>query len=81
MPATTRRIEKKGQRAPRSVDNYRMKGGISGAAYCGCDAVYQNKRWSRLQQVEPSSREQVRLSGLPPAGPEDRQRTVQVVQR
>lgn len=57
MVTTSRRTEEKGQRTPRSSDNYRMKGGISGAAYCGCGAVYQNKRWSRLQQVALSSRE------------------------
>lgn len=43
---TSRRTEEKGQRTPRSLDAYEEKGGIKGAAYCSCGAVFSNKRWS-----------------------------------
>src|SRR6185369_10275932 len=34
-----------GDRTPRSMDTYMEKEGIKGIAYCGCGAVFHNKRW------------------------------------
>lgn len=45
MVTTIRKAEEKGQRTPRSQDAYGSKGGVSGAAYCECGAVFSNKRW------------------------------------
>lgn len=45
MATTIRRTEEKGQRTPRTLDAYQEKGGVRGAAYCGCGAVFSNKRW------------------------------------
>jgi hypothetical protein len=45
MVTTIRKAEEKGQRTPRSLDTYGRKGGVSGAAYCQCGAVFSNKRW------------------------------------
>lgn len=45
MVTTNKRMGEKGQRTPRSMDAYQEKGGIKGAAYCSCGAVYLNKRW------------------------------------
>lgn len=45
MVTTVRKTEEKGQRTPRSLDVYRSKDGVSGAAYCECGAVFSNKRW------------------------------------
>lgn len=45
MATANRRTGEKGQRTPRSMDAYRGKGGIRGAVYCQCGAVYRNKRW------------------------------------
>jgi len=45
MVTTSRKIEEKGQRTPRSLDAYEEKGGVKGASYCSCGAVFSNKRW------------------------------------
>jgi len=45
MVTTSRKTEEKGQRTPRSMDAYQEKGGVKGAAYCSCGAVFRNKRW------------------------------------
>jgi hypothetical protein len=45
MVTTIRKTEEKGQRTPRSMDVYRSKDGVGGAAYCECGAVFSNKRW------------------------------------
>lgn len=46
MKATSsRRMEEKGQRTPRSLDAYQEKEGVKGAAFCACGAVYRNKSW------------------------------------
>lgn len=57
MVNTLRKTKEKGQRTPRSLDVYQTKGGISGAAFCQCGAVFQNKRW-RCGSREPTSNEQ-----------------------
>lgn len=49
-----RRSEEKGQRTPRSLDAYLDKDGVKGAAYCGCGAVFRNKRW--VQEASDSAR-------------------------
>lgn len=46
MVTVSRRTGEKGQRTPRSLDAYQEKGGVSGASYCSCGAVFRNKRWS-----------------------------------
>lgn len=45
MVTTIKRTKEKGQRTPRSMDAYGGKGGVEGAAYCECGAVFRNKRW------------------------------------
>lgn len=46
MVTTTRRIEEKGQRTPRSKDTYAgERVGHGGSCYCDCGAVFENKRW------------------------------------
>lgn len=45
MTTVSRRTGEKGQRTPRSMDAYQEKGGVRGAAYCSCGAVFNNKRW------------------------------------
>ena len=45
MVTTIKRTKEKGQRTPRSMDTYKITGGVEGAAYCECGAVYRNKRW------------------------------------
>jgi NMD protein affecting ribosome stability and mRNA decay len=47
MVTTIKRTKEKGQRTPRSMDAYKEKGGLEGAAYCECGAVFRNKRWYR----------------------------------
>jgi NMD protein affecting ribosome stability and mRNA decay len=47
MVTANRRTGEKGQRTPRSMDAYQEKGGVKGAAYCSCGAVFRNKRWCR----------------------------------
>jgi hypothetical protein len=45
MVTKIKETEGKGERTPRSLDVYRSKEGVSGAAYCECGAVFSNKRW------------------------------------
>ena len=45
MVTTLKRTKEKGQRTPRSMDVYQGKGGVEGAAQCGCGAIFRNKRW------------------------------------
>ncbi|MHB8056687.1 MAG: BCAM0308 family protein [Desulfuromonadaceae bacterium] len=45
MVTTAGRTEEKGQRTPRSLDVYKESGGVKGGGYCGCGAVFINKRW------------------------------------
>lgn len=45
MVTTSRRTGEKGQRTQRSMDVYQEKGGVKGASYCSCGAVFSNKRW------------------------------------
>jgi len=45
MVTANRRTGEKGQRTPRSMDVYQEKGGVKGAVYCSCGAVFSNKRW------------------------------------
>jgi hypothetical protein len=45
MVTTTRKINEKGQRTPRSMNSYSEKGGTSEAAICACGAVFSNKHW------------------------------------
>lgn len=45
MATASRRTGEKGQRTPRSVDSYQEKGGVKGASYCSCGAVFRDKRW------------------------------------
>src|SRR5512140_1484066 len=45
MVTASRRTGEKGQRTPHSMDAYQEKGGVKGAAYCTCGAVFRNKRW------------------------------------
>ncbi|MDD2272197.1 MAG: BCAM0308 family protein [Desulfuromonadaceae bacterium] len=45
MVTTIRKTEEKGQRTPRSLDVYKESGGVKGGGYCGCGAVFSNKRW------------------------------------
>lgn len=47
MAIASRRTGEKGQRTPRSTNAYEEKGGVKGAAYCSCGAVFSNKRWYR----------------------------------
>lgn len=75
MVTTARKTEEKGQRTPRSRDNYRLKGGISGGAYCGCGAVYKNKRWSQSKHAAAPDQERMlvcpacrRIADRNPAG-------------
>ena len=49
MATASRRTGEKGQRTPRSKDTYQEKGGVKGAAYCSCGAVFSNKRWYRQE--------------------------------
>lgn len=51
MVTTSRRTEEKGQRTPRSMDAYQEKDGVKGGAYCGCGAVFRNKRWFSEESV------------------------------
>ncbi|BCS53102.1 BCAM0308 family protein [Geobacter sp. SVR] len=44
MVTTTRRIEERGQRTPRSLNPYDVEG-IRGTAFCECGAVFRSKRW------------------------------------
>ncbi|MBE0503809.1 MAG: hypothetical protein IBX46_06730 [Desulfuromonadales bacterium] len=45
MTNKNNRMEEQGQRTPRSLDAYQDKDGVKGTAYCGCGAVFRNKRW------------------------------------
>jgi hypothetical protein len=53
MVTTINRTKEKGQRTPRSLNAYDEKGGIEGAAYCECGAVFRNKRWSGESGLAP----------------------------
>lgn len=75
MATTIRRTEEKGQRTPRSLDAYQEKGGVKGTAYCGCGAVFSNKRWHSGASAESSREGQVlvcpacrRIADRNPAG-------------
>ncbi len=45
MVTANRRTGEKGQRTPHNLDSYQEKGGVKGAAYCSCGAVFRDKRW------------------------------------
>jgi hypothetical protein len=45
MGTANKRTGEKGQRTPRSKNANQEKGGVKGAAYCSCGAVFCNKRW------------------------------------
>lgn len=50
MVTTAGRTEEKGKRTPRSLDVYKESGGVKGGGYCGCGAVFSNKRWRHGEQ-------------------------------
>lgn len=50
MVTTVRKTEEKGKRTPRSLDVYKENGGVKGGGYCGCGAVFSNKRWRHGEQ-------------------------------
>lgn len=54
MVTTIKRTKEKGQRTPRSMDAYEGKGGVEGAVYCECGAVFRNKRWCREEGYVPA---------------------------
>jgi len=75
MVTTIRKTEEKGQRTPRSLDVYRSKDGVSGAAYCECGAVFSNKRWHFQESgISPHGEQRVvcpacrRIADRNPAG-------------
>ena len=47
MVTSIRRTGERGLRTPRNLDTYQEKGGVKGAGYCECGAVFRNKRWFR----------------------------------
>lgn len=75
MATTIRRTEEKGQRTPHNLDVYQEKGGVRGASYCECGAVFSNKRW-RLEEhgVKPQGAQKLacpacrRIADRNPAG-------------